>query len=177
MKTSDRDLAFAAAGGDRAAFAALVERHYDRVYRLAFRLTGRKADAEDLTQDVCAGLAAKLGAWRGEAQFTTWLYRIVVNAAHDRRRRAATHAKAAEGWGEVEVLRRADAQATDNMAAWLATAMQRLPEDLRDTVALVLDDLDHREAAEVLGLSEGTVSWRISRAKALLKEMEQADMA
>ena len=98
MKSSDKDLALAAAGGDGAAFAALLARRYDGLFRLAFRLTGSQHEAEDLTQDICAALPAKLRAFRGDAQVTTWLYRVVVNAAHDRRRRRATHAKAASGW-------------------------------------------------------------------------------
>ena len=109
MTTSDEDLARAAAGGDRAAFGLLLERHYDRVFGLAFRLTGQRANAEDLTQDVCLALPAKLAGFRGEARFTTWLYRVVVNAAHDARRRAAAHARAADGWGDWEVARTADA--------------------------------------------------------------------
>jgi len=86
METPDETLALAAAGGDRAAFAALVTRHYDRIHALAWRLTGSAADAQDLTQDICAALPAKLTGWRAEARFTTWLYRVVMNAAHDLRR-------------------------------------------------------------------------------------------
>ncbi|MEL7152039.1 MAG: RNA polymerase sigma factor, partial [Pseudomonadota bacterium] len=150
MTTPDDALALAAAAGDRQAFSSLLHRHYDRVFRLAFRLTGLRSEAEDLTQDVCAALPAKLSAFRGDARFTTWLYRVVVNAAHDRRRRRASHAKAAEGWGEVEVARRAEAAESAEALDWLTAAMRALPEDLRDTVALVLDDVTHAEAAEVL---------------------------
>lgn len=175
MKTPDETLAKAAAEGDAEAFSALLQRHYDRVFRLAFRLTGRRAEAEDLTQDVCAALPVKLSHWRGEARFTTWLYRVVVNAAHDRRRRAATHAKAAAGWGEVEVARRAEASETAMANDWLDRAMQALPDDLRDTVALVLDDMTHAEAGAVLGVSEGTVSWRMSEVKKRLRAMKEVD--
>ena len=87
MKTSDEDLARAAAKGDADAFASLLARHYDRIFRLAFRLTGRADQAEDLTQDICAVLPAKIAGFRAEAKFTTWLYRVVVNAAEDARRR------------------------------------------------------------------------------------------
>lgn len=175
MKTPDETLAKAAAEGDAEAFSALLQRHYDRVFRLAFRLMGRRAEAEDLTQDVCAALPVKLSHWRGEARFTTWLYRVVVNAAHDRRRRAATHAKAAAGWGEVEVARRAEASETAMANDWLDRAMQALPDDLRDTVALVLDDMTHAEAGAVLGVSEGTVSWRMSEVKKRLRAMKEVD--
>ena len=60
METSDEDLALAAGNGDAEAFSALLARHYDRIYRVAFRVLGSVAEAEDATQDVCMGLAAKL---------------------------------------------------------------------------------------------------------------------
>lgn len=175
MTVTDEALALAAADGDGEAFSSLLHRHYDRVFRLAFRLTGMRAEAEDLCQDVCAALPGKLGAYRAEARFTTWLYRVVVNAAHDRRRRFASHAKAAEGWGEVEVARRAEVAETAEALDWLTSAMRALPEELRDTVALVLDDVTHAEAALVLGVSEGTVSWRVSEAKKRLRAMKEAE--
>ena len=64
METPDETLALAAAGGDRAAFAALVTRHYDRIFALGWRLTGSKAEAEDLAQDICAALPHRLRGWR-----------------------------------------------------------------------------------------------------------------
>lgn len=175
MTTSDEALARAAAGGDAQAFSALISRHYDRVFRLCFRLTGMKAEAEDLCQDICAALPAKIAAFRGEARFTTWLYRVTVNAAHDRRRRAATRARAADGWGEVEKARRAEASEAAEALNWLSAAMRCLPADLRDTVALVFDDVTHAEAAEILGISEGTVSWRMSEVKKRLKALKEAE--
>ena len=171
MTTSDEDLAQAAANGDGTAFAALLDRVYDRLFKLAFRLTGSRAEAEDLTQDVCAALPAKLGGFRGQSQVTTWLYRVVVNAAHDRRRRAASHARAADGWGDWELARRAEMAETQAGIDWLTTAMGSLPDDLRDTLALVLDDMTHAQAAEVLGISEGTVSWRLSEARKRLRAL------
>ena len=175
MTTSDETLATAARGGDRAAFSLLVERHYDRVFRLAFRMTGRSADAEDLAQDICLSLPQRLGNWEGRGKFTTWLYRVVVNATHDARRKSATRAKAAQGWGDAEVLNRAAAAENKAAADWLTAAMRVLPEDLRDTLALILDDMTHREAAKVLGLSEGTISWRIAEAKKALRALKEAD--
>jgi RNA polymerase sigma-70 factor (ECF subfamily) len=172
METSDEDLAQAAAGGDRAAFALLLERHYDRMFALAFRLTGRRADAEDLTQDICAALPTKLRHWRGEARFTTWLYRVVINATHDARRRLATRTRAANGWGDWEKSRQAEAAEAAQAQDWLANAMAQLNEDLRDTLALTLgEDLTQAEAADVLGVSEGTVAWRMSEVKKKLRAM------
>lgn len=175
MTTSDEDLAQAAANGDGTAFADLLARHYDRIFALAFRLTGQRAEAEDLTQDVCAALPAKMTRYTATARFTTWLYRVVVNAAHDRRRRAASRSKAADGWGDWEQNRQAANRETAEQIDWLTRAMSALPEDLRDTLALVLDDMTHSEAGEVLGISEGTVSWRISEAKKRLKTLKQEE--
>ena len=175
MMVSDEALARAAADGDGEAFASLISRHYDRVFRLAFRLTGVRAEAEDLCQDICSGLPAKIMGYRGEARFTTWLYRVVVNAGADRRRRRASYVKAAEGWGEVEVARRAEAAEVAEALDWLTVAMRALPDELRDTVALVLDEVTHAEAAEVLGISEGTVSWRMSEARKRLRAMKEAN--
>ena len=175
MTTSDEELAFAAAGGDAAAFSALLERHYDRLFALCFRLTGRRAEAEDLTQDLCAALPAKLVGFRGNARFATWLYRVAVNAAHDRRSRAAAHAKAAAGWGDWELDRRASEAESAGQVEWLKQAMRALPCDLRDTLALVLDELTHAEAGQVLGVSEGTISWRVSEAKRFLRAQRETE--
>ncbi len=171
MQTSDTSLALAAAGGDAVAFSALLERRYDALFRFAFRLTGSQAEAEDLTQDICAALPAKLQSFRGDAAFTTWLYRIAVNAAHDRRRRQATQARAADGWGDWEQNRIAANADSAKAVDWLAAAMRRLSDELRDTLALVLDDMTHAQAGEVLGVSEGTISWRMSDARKKLAQM------
>ena len=79
-----------AAKGDGDAFRALLERHYDRVFRIALRFSGRREDAEDVAQDVCMSLPAKLKSFRGDAGFTTWLYRVVVNWVRDVQRKQST---------------------------------------------------------------------------------------
>jgi RNA polymerase sigma-70 factor (ECF subfamily) len=175
MMTSDEDLAFAAAAGDGAAFASLLDRHYDRLFAFCFRLSGSRTEAEDLTQDICAALPAKLGSYQKRAKVTTWLYRVAVNAAHDRRRKRASYTKATTGWGDWEVGRTAANKETEAQIDWLTAAMRTLPEDLRDTLALVLDDMTHAQAADVLGISEGTVSWRISEAKKALRKIKQTE--
>ena len=171
MNQSDEWLARAAAEGDPAAFSTLVERHYDALFRLCFRLTGSRAEAEDLTQDICAALPSKLQGFRGDARVTTWLYRIAVNKAHDLRRRQASADRAAAGWGDAELARRAEADDSAAWIGWLMAAMARLKEDLRDTLALVLDDMTHAEAAEILGVSESTISWRVWEARKRLAAM------
>lgn len=172
----DGDLVRAAAGGDREAFAALLDLHYDRIFRLCFRLTGRREEAEDLTQDICLALPGKLRSFRAQARVTTWLYRIAVNAAHDRRRRDSSRTKAAEGWGDWEANRRAAARDTAAGLDWLEQSMAALPGDLRETVALTVDgEMTHAEAAKVLGISEGTVSWRLSEVRRRLRAMWQGE--
>lgn len=174
---SDEDLAQAAAGGDAEAFACLLERTYDRLFGLCFRLTGARAEAEDLCQDICAALPAKLTRFDGRSKVTTWLYRVAVNAAHDRRRKAATHGRHAEAWADWETARQAaDAEARERHD-WLIGAMARLSDDLRDTLALVLDDLTHAEAGEILGIPEGTVSWRLSEARRKLRAMREEELS
>lgn len=177
MTTSDEALALAAAEGDRDAFATLLDRHYDSVFALAFRLTGRRDAAEDLVQDICMALPAKLATYRAEARFTTWVYRVTVNAVHDRRRRAAARSRAADGWGDWELGRRAEVAETADALDWLIRAMSSLPEDLRDTLALTLDEeMTHSEAGAVLGISEGTVSWRLSEARRRLRALRDEEL-
>lgn len=177
MTTSDEDLAEAAANGDGQAFASLLDRHYDRLFAFCFRLTGVRAEAEDLTQDICAALPAKLASYQRRARMTTWLYRVAMNAAHDRRRRRTTYAKAATAWGDWEMARTAVNQEASEQIDWLTAAMNQLSDDLRDTLALVLDDMTHAQAAEVLGVSEGTISWRVSEAKKALRALKEKEAA
>ncbi|RMF40414.1 MAG: sigma-70 family RNA polymerase sigma factor [Alphaproteobacteria bacterium] len=172
MVASDESLAAAAARGDRAAFASLVERHYDRIFRLGFRILGSRADAEDLAQDICVALPGKLARFDGRSRFATWLHRVVINAARDVLRRRASRARAGDGWGDIERMRRAEAAERRDSLDWLAAAMTALKPDLRETVALVLgEEMSHAEAAAVLGLSEGSVSWRMSEVRKTLRAL------
>jgi len=177
MTVSDQDLARAAAGGDADAFATLLARHYDRLFGLCFRLTGNRAEAEDLCQDICAVLPSRLRSYRGGARVTTWLYRVAMNAAIDRRRKSASYARALDGWGNWEMARQAAIAEEQAQIGWLHGAMGQLSETLRDTLALVLDDLSHAEVGEILGVSEGTVSWRLSEARKRLREMREKEEA
>ena len=175
MMTDDQELAKAAAAGDGAAFASLIDRHYDRIFAFSFRLTGSRSEAEDLTQDICLALPAKLRSFAGHAKVTTWLYRVVMNAAHDRRRKGARYRQATDGWGDWEEQRTAENAEAAQQIEWLYQAMTALPDPLRDTLALTLDDVTHADAAEILGLSEGTVSWRISEAKKALRALREKE--
>ena len=176
MKTSDEALALAAANGDSEAFGLLIRRHYDRIYRMGWRLCGTLHDAEDLAHDIMAALPAKLRSYRGDAKFTTWLYRVTLNAATDRARKNQRRAKAREGWGEDYKMRAAaDAEAAESYD-WLQTAMSSLPEELRETVALTLgEDMTQKDAAAVMGLSEGTIAWRMSEVKKHLRILAEKE--
>jgi len=79
----DAELVKAAIAGSRDAFEALLRSHYDRVHGLAWQLTGSRADADDIAQDVCCTLVEKIGSFRGEAKFTTWLTGITFNVCRD----------------------------------------------------------------------------------------------
>jgi RNA polymerase sigma-70 factor (ECF subfamily) len=146
-----------------------MERSYDRIFALSFRLTGRRAEAEDLTQDICTKLPVKITSYKARAQFSTWLYRVIVNAAHDQRRRLARQETLSLDWGDWELARPAENQTAAADSDWLFSAMQSLSTELRDTLALVLDDVSHKDAAQILGVSQGTISWRVADAKARLR--------
>ena len=79
-------------------------------------------------------------------------------------------------WGEIELARRAEVEEAAQALDWLQRAMAQLPEELRDTMALVLDEeVTHAAAGEVLGVSEGTISWRVSEVKKRLRAMKEAE--
>ncbi|MEP2761371.1 MAG: RNA polymerase sigma factor [Hyphomicrobiales bacterium] len=175
MKIDDNQLAAQAAKGDAAAFQLLLERHYDSVYRIAFRFSGQREDAEDLAQDVCTSLAQKIRSFRGDSKFSTWLYRVVMNAARDAHRKRATAVKAAKAYGEVSELERGEQVAADKDAAWLYEALEEVGTDLKETAVLVLaEGFNHAEAADVLDIKESTVSWRMHELRKHLKQMALA---
>ena len=164
---ADESLVAAAAAGDRAAFEALLRRHYDRVHGLAWQLTGSRADADDIAQDVCCVLVEKIGSFRGESKFTTWLTGITFNACRDFRRRRRSFGGMVERLTVLAGL--ADAPSDPYDAVWVKSAVARLKPALRDTVVLVAgQQLTHAEAAVVLGVSENTVSWRMHEARRIL---------
>lgn len=176
MNTSDSELAGQAASGDMAAFQVLLERHYDSIFRIALRFTGVREDAEDVAQTVCTSLAVKLRSFKGEARFTTWLYRIVVNASQDFHRRQSASTRLHRDYGEIsELARGAQADAARELA-WLYDALQRVGQDLRETAVLVLaEGLTHAEAADVLNIKESTVSWRMHELRKELKALAKAE--
>ena len=172
VEHTDEELVHRACEGDREAFALLIERHYDRIYRVTARVLDDTSAAQDVTQDVCIGLATRLSSYRGDSRFTTWLYRVVVNAALDAMRRDAVRRRSERGHAEEIASAHADSVARSEQLAWLRQVMGRLPEVLRVTSVLVLEEgLSHAEAGAVLGVSEATVSWRMHQVRNHLRAL------
>ena len=159
---TDDDLVSLATQGNRAAFEALLRRHYDLMHRVAWRMTGSQTDAQDICQDVCCALVERIASFRGEAKFTTWLIGIVRNACHDHHRRHSTLTRLK---GHLAVLA-GMATPPDGRdlfrRSWLASELARLSPLLRETVVLVVGEgMTHAEAAAALGVSESTISGRM----------------
>jgi RNA polymerase sigma-70 factor, ECF subfamily len=156
----DRALVTAATAGDRAAFDALVRRHQRTIYGVCYRFTGDHADASDLAQDAFVRAYRGLARFKGDAAFSTWLYRIAVNVCLSR---AAVKTPALDPIEPLELADlsgdRPDAllrRAQD--AARVKAAIARLPEKQRMTVILrVYHDLPHDAIARTLGSTVGTV--------------------
>lgn len=167
---SDRQkTALAAAGGDRAAFARLVNDHYDMIHRVALRWAGNEHDAEDIAQSVCVKLGQAIRGFRGDSAFSTWLYRLTINAARDHHRAVVRDARRAHAMA-VQALVDHQPGAPDwppddeGQALW--AAVRELPDKTREAVLLVYaEELSHSEAARILDCKEATVSWHIHDAK------------
>ena len=159
---TDDDLVSLATQGNRAAFEAVLRRHYDLMHRVAWRMTGSQTDAQDICQDVCCALVERIASFRGEAKFTTWLVGIVRNACHDHRRRHSTLTRLK---GHLAVLAEMAAPPDGRdlfRRSWLASELARLSPLLRETVVLVVGEgMTHAEAAAALGVSESTISGRM----------------
>lgn len=158
----DGDLLAAAMGGNREAFEALLRRHYDRIHGLAWQLTGSRADADDVAQDVCCVLVEKLGSFEGRAKFRTWLCGIVFNACRDLRRRRRSLRGLADRFAVMASLSRGPDGRDLHDAMWIKSAIARLKPAYRETAVLVAgQQLTHAEAAEILSVAEATISWRM----------------
>lgn len=170
----DQEVAARAQQGDHDAYAQLMRRHQNRIFRHLLNLTGSREEALELSQEVFLKAWEALPAWRPEAQFHTWLYRIASNLAYDllRRRRIVSYEPLADDYdvpadeaGPQERL-----QASQAMAA-LDAALARLPPDQREIVLLrEVEGLSYDELAATLGIDEGTVKSRLARGRAALAQ-------
>lgn len=166
---SDARLVAAAVGGDRTAFATLLDRHYNRIHGLAWQLTGSRADADDVAQDVCCILVEKLATFRGEAKFSTWLCGIVFNACRDLQRRRRSFRGLTDRLAVIAGLARGPDGRDLHDAIWVRSAIARLKPAYRDAVVLVAgQQLSHAEAAAILGVAEATISWRMHEVRRML---------
>lgn len=162
-----------ARGGDRDAFGALVEQYRDNVYRLAYRMCGNAYDADEAAQEAFVAAWRALPNFRGDAKFSTWLYRLTTNAAINVMRREKRHQTVGDG-EMIEVADDADSpqetvERTEQQEA-VQEALATLSEEYREVLLLrYMEELDYAEIAEVLQLPSGTVKSRINRAKAALK--------
>jgi RNA polymerase sigma-70 factor (ECF subfamily) len=158
----DEALVRRAQRGDRFAFEALVERHEQRLYTLAARVLGSREDAADAVQEAFLRAWLGLPRFRGGARFSTWLYRICLNAAHDQRLK-----RRVEPAGEPpDPADPRDAFAERELSGELQRALAALDESFR--IAVVLSDVlgcSYGEIAELTGVPEGTVKSRIFRGR------------
>jgi RNA polymerase sigma-70 factor (ECF subfamily) len=169
---SDESLLAAHLRGDPRAFGTLVTRHERRIFGLCLRILGNREDAEDATQEAFLAALRKAASFRRAAAFSTWLYRIAVNAATDqarRRGRSRLTTLDPEDAGVVADPRAADLGESVTAAVAVQTALARVPEEFR--VAVVLCDLyrvPYADAAQILEVPVGTVKSRVFRGRAAL---------
>jgi len=175
--TPDDDyfLARAVANGDINALGDLYQRHYRQVYGVCLGMTRNPAEAEDLTQDVFVHLVRKIGSYRGESRFSTWLHRLTINLVLMHMRRPSRREQPTGDYENVysivpRVRPRAPVQVTDRLALQLAVG--QLPRGCRAVFVLfAIGGYKHDEIAELLGCSEGTSKSQLHRARVKLKQL------
>ena len=161
-----------AQAGNADAFESLLETRYDTLYKFAFKWCGNKSDAEDVAQLACIKLAGSISQFRFESQFSSWLYRLVINCAKDWQKSQARH----QGKNIDDIHQAGDEEEQEgheNLAntnpaenrIYLQQILQLLntmADGFKETALLVhAEGLSHAEAAEVLGVKESTISWRL----------------
>jgi RNA polymerase sigma-70 factor (ECF subfamily) len=162
---TDAELLAAHCAGDQAAFGEIFRRHKDRMWAVAIRTCGDREMASDCLQDAFLAAYRRASSFRGEAAVTTWLHRIVVNACLDRLRRT----RPTSVLPEYDLTDGRDEHASTVVRLDIREALQRLPEGQR--LALVLVDMHAvpvAEAAEILGVAEGTIKSRCARGRAAM---------
>jgi RNA polymerase sigma-70 factor, ECF subfamily len=171
----DEELARLAADGDAAAFDEIYNRHRRFVYNLALRMTGNQADAEDVAQESFVSVLRRVGSFRGEALFTTWLYRLAINQVYMHFRYRSSRAERPTSDGEIPErwqgsVRRTDPaeQLIDRLT--IEQAVRMLPTGYR--AAFILHDVQgytHEEAGRLSGHTAGTSKSQLHKARASLR--------
>ena len=176
---SDHALASAAAKGDMTAFEELYQRHNRRVYSVCLRMTHNVSEAEDLTQEAFIQLFRKIGSFRGDSAFTTWLHRLTVNQVlmHFRKRSVKLERTTEEGETPVQIVR--GSENPDRMPVIdrisLDRAADQLPPGYRSV--FILHDVeghDHEEIAKILGVAVGTSKSQLHKARMKLRRLLRA---
>jgi len=176
---ADSDLISRAAGGDASAFQALVERHRSMVYRVAYQFAGSHHDAEDIAQEVFIKVYRSLDRFRQDSQLSSWMYRIVMNACIDHRRRHSPAGAAPFGEeAEQKMLNTPESRPdpedhayAEELGQVLETEIGRLPKGQR--IVFVMrhhQGMKLCEIAEALGLAEGTVKRQLHAAVHRLRQ-------
>ena len=165
MPDDPADLVALAKGGDQQAFEELVRQTYLDSYALAFRLTGNEEDARDVVQESYLRAYRGLKRFRGDAQFSTWLYRITANCAANQLRKRSRHrhdviddelATVADERSDNDPAAMAE---TADLRAWVSEALDELPSGLRAVVVLRdMYDMGHEAIAAELGISESAAT-------------------
>ena len=173
-KATDYELAQRSAQGDMTAFQELYERHNRRVYSLCLRMTANPTEAEDLAQEVFIQLFRKIGSFRGESAFTTWLHRLTVNQVlmHFRKRGVRLEQTTEEGEVPVQIVKGTEnpnaMPVVDRIA--LDKAIAQLPPGYRTVFTLHdIEGHEHEEIARMLGCSVGTSKSQLHKARMKLR--------
>jgi RNA polymerase sigma-70 factor (ECF subfamily) len=173
MADADAELVLQTQSGSPAAFETLIRIHQRMIHSLTYRMTGSPVDAEDLAQETFIRAYEQIGTFRGTSKFSTWLYRIAVNTCLNWRqseaRRFHLHKNCAEEIS-AQHLNGENSPAHTQSSQQVQEALLKLPAKQRAAIVLTIyDGLNHAEAAQVLGCSETTVSWRVFAARRKLK--------
>jgi len=171
---TDFELTKLAAAGSIAAFERLYERYHRRTYSLCLRMTSSQTESEDLTQEVFIQLFRKIGSFRGDSAFSTWLHRLTVNQVlmHFRRRSVKNEKTSEDGEMPEQIVPGTENQSKmpvlDRIA--LKRAIEQLPPGYKS--AFVLHDVEgyeHEEVARILGISVGTSKSQLHKARLKLR--------
>jgi RNA polymerase sigma-70 factor, ECF subfamily len=173
---SDSDLMIQVKDGRVAALGELFERHHPALYRFCLRMTGNRAESEDLVQDVFMRMLKHRESFKPDTGFTPWMFRIARNVAVDSLRRSS---RAPQAEPDLDV-RPADQPSSDErvveheQTVLLRRALLELPPDRREVLLLSRYEMkSYEEVAETLGVSVGTVKTRAHRAIKQLRELYQ----
>jgi RNA polymerase sigma-70 factor, ECF subfamily len=173
---TDFQLAQRAAGGDMAAFEEIYQRHHRRVYSICLRMLQNAFEAEDLTQDVFIQLYRKIGSFRGDSAFTTWLHRMTVNQVlmHFRKRTVKFEKTTEEGETPVQIVPGTESPfkmpIVDKIA--LENAIDQLPAGYKNVFMLHdVEGFEHEEVAKILGCSVGTSKSQLHKARLKLQKL------